>query len=119
MIEPDSFDEKILDPNENEDEQIERKFQLATEGIKMPPAPKGKTEPKFAFGDMSESEDEEMPENKPVRNFGIDLDSDEDKPMMIPPTKKGYGLLGADAKKFMNDQKKAGNLEINLNEGND
>ena len=39
--------------------QIERRFQLATEGMKMPPAPKSKVEPKFAFGSMSDSEEEE------------------------------------------------------------
>jgi hypothetical protein len=35
--------------------------------------------------------------------------------MPPPPPKKGYGPLGADAKKFM----EKGNLEINLTEGND
>lgn len=38
---------------------------------------------------------------------------------MAPPPKKGYGPLGAEAKKFMIDSKKPGGLEINLNEGDD
>ena len=96
---------------------------MATDGIKMPPAPKAKTGG-FAFGDMSDSEEGEEEEEeeiqqqpKKVRNFGFDIDSDEDQSnmMMPPPSKKGYGPLGLDTKKFM----EKGNLEINLNDGND
>jgi hypothetical protein len=43
----------------------------------MPSAPKGRGVPTFAFDDMSDSE-EEIPEIKPVKNFGFDLDSEEE-----------------------------------------
>ena len=55
---PEAHHSNQRDQRESEEMQIERRFQLATEGTKMPPAPKSKVEQKFAFGAMSDSEEE-------------------------------------------------------------
>lgn len=117
----------------------------------MPPAPKSKVAPKFAFGAMSDSDEEEEDDHDDASNkrvqrgaqgkgfdFGM-MSAQEESPatnavvhaqappnlIEAPPQKRGYGLLGVEAKKFMNDKDQVhkrnqfGNLEINLDQSNE
>ena len=115
----------------------------------MPPAPKSKVAPKFAFGAMSDSEEEpEDPQDGTRRlprggqgkgfDFGM-MGAPEEQPAInaapggqpssnpaeAPAQKRGYGLLGAEAKKYMNDRDQIqkrnqfGNLEIDLDQSNE
>ena len=89
----------------------------------MPPAPKSKVVPKFAFGDMSDSDAEEQPEEK--RNlkatkggfdFGM-MDDDSENDSHKEEDHKGDQQFKLPQKRFMDkpaNRNQGNQLELNL-----
>jgi len=93
--------EEVSSSNDYQQEHnlIAKRFEEATGGLKIPPAPKSKVVPKFDFDDCSgadDSEEEIKPKQKPgAFDFGMGL-SDDEEPAILParPIKaKGRDLL--------------------------